>query len=321
MERLLLQHHKKHFHQAYGTPFTVDPLLTLFGSGTDSKHSEQFRNNELDPSTINLPHKEINDFLNVLQPHPTDPPPIDTTLTLQNITSGFRLWREATSTSPKGRKLSLYKMWLDEPGTDNIMSGTEFFTIILNIILIAQQLQVPLERWRTVHNLFILKKPNDYRPERLRALHQIDAELNLVRRELIAKRLLRHAEQYQYLQDHNYGGRNGKCANDVVMKKFLTLQIWHLQRHNGALTDCDAKACYDRIVPILLYLSYSKAGLPHTACLWLCQCLITMQYHIVTAHGASTSTSTSTSFHPLYGIGQGATDAPSGWLLVSTILS
>ena len=172
-----------------------------------------------------------------------------------------------------------------------------------------------------VHNLFILKKPNDYRPERLRALHQIDAELNLIRRELIAKRLLRHTEEYQYLKDHNYGGRNGKCANDVVMKKYLTLQIWHLQRHNGALTDCDAKSCYDRIIPILLYLAYSKAGLPHSTCLWLCQCLINMEYHIVTAYGASSDTSTSTDTHPLYGIGQGATDAPSGWLLVSTILS
>ena len=321
MEQILLRHHQSHFHQAHGTPFTVDPLQSFFGLSTESPNSVKFRNHQIDPSTIPLPEKEITDFLHVLCPSPMDPPPLDVNITMENIKHGFRLWRETTSTSPKGRKLSLYKMWLDEPGTDTIMSGNEFFTVILDLILLAQRLQVPLSRWKTVHNLFILKKPNDYRPERLRALHQIDAELNLIRRELIAKRLIRHAEEYQYLKDHNYGGRNGKCANDVVMKKYLTLQIWHLQRHNGALTDCDAKSCYDRIIPILLYLSYSKAGLLHSMYLWLCQCLINMEYHIVTAYSASSDTSTSSDTHPLYGIGQGATDAPSGWLLVSTILS
>ena len=133
-----------------------------------------------------------------------------------------------------------------------------------------------------------------------------------MRRELIAKQLLRHAEEHNYLQDHNYGGRNGKCANDAVRKKYITLQVWHLRRHNGALTDCDKKACYDRIVPIPLYLSYSKAGLPHSAYLWLCQCLIDMKYHIVTAHGVSSTTSTSSATHCLYDIGQGTIDAPSG---------
>ena len=105
------------------------------------------------------------------------------------------------------------------------------------------------------------------------------------------------------------------------MKKFLTLKIWHLQRHNGSLTDCDAKAYYDCIVPILLYLSYYKAGLPHSAWLWLYHCLINMQYHIVATHGVTQSSSSSTDDHQLYGVGQGATDTPSGWLLVSTILS
>ena len=46
-----------------------------------------------------------------------------------------------------------------------------------------------------------------------------------------------------------------------------------------------------------------------------------MKYHVVTAHGIFTKYSTSAESQPLYGIGQGATDAPTGWLLVSTILS
>ena len=46
-----------------------------------------------------------------------------------------------------------------------------------------------------------------------------------------------------------------------------------------------------------------------------------MKYYIVTSHGISSAISTSTDTYRLYGVGQGATDAPSGWLFVSAILS
>ena len=321
MESILLAHHKTHFSQAEGTPFTTTPMTTHFNHVHQSKNTAQLYTDAI--AAAQTHSHELVDFLHELRPSPMDPPQIDTTITLPQLKQGFRLWRETTSTSPLGRHLPLYKMWLNEEGDEegNIISGEVFFQTILDIINISHTLQTPLQRWATIHNIFILKSPNDFRPHRLRALHKIDAELNLVRRELIAKRLLRNAEQSQYLDDSNYGGRNGKTANDAVMKKFLTLQIWQLQRHNGALTDCDAKACYDRVVPMLLYQCYHKAGLPHHTCQWLKNCLTQMKYHAVTAHGISTEYSASTDSQQLYGIGQGATDAPTGWLLVSTILS
>ena len=321
METILLEHHGNHFSQAHGTPFTVPPLSSHYQHILDPNH----KGNQTipEPSHHTSLHPDLKAFLNELQPSPLDPPPIDTSLTLNHLKQGFRIWNENTSTSPLGRQLSLYKMWITEPGSHDgkIIPGDTFFQLILDLITIAQKLQVPLTRWTIVHNIFIQKKSNDYRPHRLRALHKIDAELNLIRRELIAKRLLRNAEQYNYLDDSNYGGRNGKTANDAVMKKFLTLQIWQLKRHNGALTDCDAKACYDRVVPNLLYMCYNKAGLPPTTCQWLNKCLSQMKYHVVTTHGISEGYSTSTDHKTLYGVGQGATDAPTGWLLVSTILS
>ena len=106
-----------------------------------------------------------------------------------------------------------------------------------------------------------------------------------------------------------------------MLQKHLTLQAIHLQRKNFALTDCDATACYDRVVPILLYLCYSKAGLPHHLCLWLCRALTTMKYHMTTSTGISEQFSEATADRRIYGVGQGATDAPSGWLFVSVIIS
>eukprot|EP00957_Ditylum_brightwellii_P176285 13422662-Ditylum_brightwellii.AAC.1 len=56
----------------------------------------------------------------------------------------------------------------------------------------------------------------------------------------------------------------------------------HFQRANFGCTNCDAKACYNRIVPVILLLAYFKAG--------------------------------------VFGIGQGSTDGSPGWTLISNII-
>ena len=42
---------------------------------------------------------------------------------------------------------------------------------------------------------------------------------------------------------------------------------------------------------------------------------------MITVHGPSKATSTATNENPILGIGQGATDASAGWLLITTMLS
>ena len=325
MEEALLQHHGKHFSQAEGTPFTRPINQTIFGFNIETEASADFRAGKTSEATFELTNQYEEMYLDTLKPSKQDPDQINTTITVEDVQQGFKIWRESTSTSPSGRILPLYKMWLpvteakaQEEGT---ITGRQFFTMITNLIHISQSLNSPLERWRKVHNLFILKEPNNYKVTRLRALHKIEAELNLVRREIITRRLLQQAERTHYLDDNSYGGRNGRSTNDAVMKKFFTLQTMHLERRNGAMTDCDAKACYDRIVPIVLYLSYSKAGLPHNACIWLCQALTRMQYHISTGQGLSEHYAENSNTRKIYGVGQGATDAPTGWLFVSTLIS
>ena len=118
-----------------------------------------------------------------LQPKLLDPPEINTEITLENVKTGFRIWKERTSTSPSGRKLPLYKIWLKRyADDDNLLNSDELFQLITDIINIAQSLQYPLKRWLQVHNLFICKDKGVYKTERLRTLHNIEAELNLIRR-------------------------------------------------------------------------------------------------------------------------------------------
>ena len=46
-----------------------------------------------------------------------------------------------------------------------------------------------------------------------------------------------------------------------------------------------------------------------------------MKYHVHTMHGISEGVSQSNEQGSIFGIVQGATDSPTGWLLISTILS
>ena len=120
---------------------------------------------------------------------------------------------------------------------------------------------------------------------------------------------------------NNYGGRNGKTANDAVMLKYLTLSTYQMQRRNFAFSDCDTTDCYDQILPHMLSMIYEKMSLPQQTCHWLIRALVKIQYHMQTMHGIYERVSQSDEQGAIFGIGQGATDTPDGWLLVSTILS
>lgn len=87
-----------------------------------------------------------------------------------------------------------------------------------------------MKRWLNVHNIFICKDKGVYKTERLRTLHHIEAELNLIFHELIARRLVANAEIYNMIPMNNSGGRKGRSAIDVVMYKYLTLGITHIQQ-------------------------------------------------------------------------------------------
>eukprot|EP00957_Ditylum_brightwellii_P147430 11226119-Ditylum_brightwellii.AAC.1 len=61
---------------------------------------------------------------------------------------------------------------------------------------------------------------------------------------------MKNAEHHKYLSDDQHGGRNGRKAPDIVFRKTITFDTLHLQRANFRCTDCNAKACYDRIIPL-----------------------------------------------------------------------
>eukprot|EP00978_Attheya_sp_CCMP212_P042039 scaffold249897_cov51-Attheya_sp.AAC.2 len=127
-------------------------------------------------------------------------------------------------------------------------------------------------------------------------------------------------EIHNLMADEQYGGRNDRSAIDVVMLQTFTMAIFHLMRCNGAIIDCDAQACYDHILPVIIALLYYKAGLLLNLCTLFARALQKMRYHMDTAYGVSKESNRHSASDPSYGMGQGATDGPGGWSLVINVI-
>eukprot|EP00957_Ditylum_brightwellii_P033747 2557520-Ditylum_brightwellii.AAC.1 len=127
---------------------------------------------------------------------------------------------------------------------------------------------------------------------------------------------MQNAEKHKYLHNNQHSGWTGGAAIDIVLRKTFSFETFHFQWSNFGCTDCDAKACYDQIIPIVLLLAYYKAGLPYLTCVFLMILLYNMQYYIVTAFGTAKFVNTYHLFQALFGIGQGSTDGPPGWTCI-----
>eukprot|EP00957_Ditylum_brightwellii_P008652 656565-Ditylum_brightwellii.AAC.1 len=98
-----------------------------------------------------------------------------------------------------------------------MLTEDEFFRLINRMMNLAIQGKHTPERWNMIYSLYLLKEAGIYRRHCLRPLHIIDAELNLMRQELITRRLMKHAELFEHLSGDQYGGRKGCAAIDILV--------------------------------------------------------------------------------------------------------
>ena len=337
MENNLIDHFGLHFNQAHPTPCAQPPLDEQIGFTGEGPLAQALKN-----GTANLQQLQVDEYttdvLAEMQWNEECPPKISESLTWRDIQHGFKIWNEKTSTSPLGRHLGKYKVWLlkekkiEEAKREKdqqkeaeeekpIMSGKQFFSVIKNILRTAILQMSPMKRWLTVHNLFILKESGNHKISRSRTLHKLDAELNLMRRTYIAHRSTQQAERFNHLNDDQYGGRKGRSAIDPVGITTLMREIFHTQRSNACYTDCDAKACYDRIHPGFASICKTNASVPENIST-LCACTLrNMEYHMCTAKGVSARKFSNSMEKLAYGVGQGATDAGTKWIYTENIIT
>lgn len=99
-----------------------------------------------------------------------------------------------------------------------------------------------------------------------------------------------NAEKHKHLKNDQQQGRNGRSSIDIVLSKSFILDMFHIQSANAAFLGYNAKACYNRIIPLELILAYLKMGLPYKTCVFFEQMLYHMIYYIAIAFKLGTKT-------------------------------
>ena len=60
-----------------------------------------------------------------------------------------------------------------------------------------------------------------------------------------------------------FGSVPGLSAQDALLEKEISFDIMRLTRTEGAIFDCDAKGCFDRMIEKLASVHTTRLGMPH----------------------------------------------------------
>ena len=105
----------------------------------------------------------------------------------------------------------------------------------------------------------------------------------------------------------------------AALLKVLTFDLIRLTRSQATIFNNDAKACYDRILPVLSQICCQRLGLPPIAAKFKLEFLRTAEYYVKTRQGISVDWF-GNALSEVYGALQGSGAAPAIWLAVSIVL-
>ena len=176
---LLIEQNAKHFSQADGTPFTKPPLTNLFGKYGTNKQSKRLLDGKLDIDPI-----ETTEAVKALLSEMKRVAPagdVNSEVTSADVRSGYKKWRESTSTSPSGLHLghekALFKY--EDKESKNKLSD-RIFKIKVKLLNAAIEHGHVYSRWTKVVNAMIEKVPGKPLLSKLRVIHLIESDFNLL---------------------------------------------------------------------------------------------------------------------------------------------
>ena len=172
--KLLLERNCKHFSQATGTPFTIEPLLTIVGEDGTTASADKILDGTFDLGSIDLPTQAARDLLKRLGeqflPEGCELKDEDLRLETTTVFGWFKNWKLRTSTSPSGMHLGLWKSALgvvfpdkkktrgeDDPGPEVPTNNEDILDWVTSYLELIRTTGVIPTRWQQTVNLISKK--------------------------------------------------------------------------------------------------------------------------------------------------------------------
>jgi hypothetical protein len=307
-----------HFGQAHGTPFTKPPLTRLNWTAESIEAKEILQGSV--PLTLLSNNTHANRILQYIA-NREQLPEIDTFITPDQVSQGFKRWREETSTSPSGCHLGLQRIpaFSTETKEDELMRQ-QIQQVQADVVNLPIGNGFSPSRWQVVVNAMLEKIAGKPLLHKLRVIHILEADYNLALKEIFGRRLMRNCELNGTLGEHQDGFRKGRSTMRTLLQNELFNDYNKRLRINNFVGMTDISGCFDRILPSIISLINRRNGCPPEAVKTHSSTLEKARYHLKSKHGVSKSFYSHSQVTPIYGNGQGAGDSPSQWSQESALL-
>eukprot|EP00980_Cylindrotheca_fusiformis_P020498 scaffold7555_cov72-Cylindrotheca_fusiformis.AAC.3 len=348
MEFYIQMRNRLHFGQAQGTPFTIGQLQQDIDWSATTPAAEsvlvgRYRltgddYHMVDEDDVEIPqHKLIQEFLSSCQRSPLQQatPLIQPEISLEELRGRIKVWNERTTTSPSGLHLghlkSLTARIRDPPQSDSddresqqaqatpSVASIQSTLLGVQLALINYGLRhgYAFNRWKQVVNVMIEKETGNHKIHRLRVIHLYEADLGATFA-ILWKKMFASAELNHDINDGQYGGRKGHEAAYLPYAEELKYDICRMSRKSLVNFDNDAQSCYDRIIPSVASLLGRFHGLHPQITKMHASMLQSAVFQVKTSLGVSSAQYTHSDDFPIYGTGQGSTNSPIIWSMISS---
>ena len=219
--------------------------------------------------------------------------------------------KELTVTSPYGLHIGHYKAVLDE---DDILECH------LALMMIPFRFAFAPTRWTSTVQIMLGKSPGSPWSHRLRIIELFDIQLNAAMKIFFEKWMIHNALDRDEIHPSVFGSVPGRSAQDALLEKEISFDIMRLTRTEGAIFDCDAKGCFDRMIAKLAYVHTTRLGMPHRWSIFFSIFWQACSHFVRTRYRISTNSFKADRNDILHGIGQGNGAGPALLLAHLTVM-
>ena len=199
-------------------------------------------------------------------------------------------------TSPHGLHIGHYKAILEE---DDILECH------MALMMIPFRFAYAPTRWKSTVQIMLEKNPRASWSHRLRIIELFDIQLNAAMKIFFVKSMVTNALDRDQIHPSAFGSVPGRSARDTLLEKQLGFDMMRLNKSEGAIFDCDAKGCFDRIISKLATIHNTRLGMPAKWSQFFPLFWQECSHFVRTRFGISKNSYKADQLNPLNGIGQG----------------
>ena len=301
VEKLMLQWCELHFSQTRDTPLATRAWRKRMDPENPENETEDFLTGK--SKRLESEREEIRELMRAML-RPEGVTQIQTELNFEKFREFVTKQQESKRSSPSGRHYGHMKTCLQD---------TEILRVLFDIIDMALQNGVVLERWLIAHDLLLRKDDDSCRIHRWRNITLVEADLQYVMKEIWARRLLTVADPKM---NTSQNAKKNRVVQSSVLGHRLGLDIALTTHGEMIVVENDAVNCYDRIIIELAAIATIRMGMARSAAIFMLEILRGMTHYLVLGSEVTEGSIKTTEDVRLDGTGQGTGWSPVIWMTV-----